>query len=190
MRIEVIKNFVTEKDLKVLNNWVTEAITNGWIDTGLDKSYRQTRKRLTSRFYGHRFRYPKEIIDLSDKVRSVCGITDYPLIVGHGNSGIVVSCTFAEGDVYKHRDPLSKTGLETLRCNILSQESEVGGKLFVEGKEVELDVGDLHCYLASEHEHWATKVEGNTPRIMWMFGAHVPKEDWNNGTIKVNNGLS
>lgn len=44
----------------------------------------------------------------------------------------------------------------------------------------------VHCYLASDFEHYVTEVQGETNRILWMFGAAVPKEDWENGTIKMN----
>jgi hypothetical protein len=89
--------------------------------------------------------------------------------------------------VYKHKDPKSIDGLATLRCNILTQAADAGGILYIEGQQVDVKEGDLHCYLVSEHEHWATEVEGSTPRIMWMFGAHVEANDWNSEKIKVKN---
>ena len=56
--------------------------------------------------------------------------------------------------------------------------------LLVEDEEKNLNVGDLHCYLVSEHDHEVTTVYGSTPRILWMFGWFVPAEDWNTYKIK------
>lgn len=184
MRIEVIKNFATLEEIKELNAWAEEAVNNKWLDTGIS-SNSFTKLRVTSRMYGARYKYPQVVLDLSKRVREFVGIDSYPLIVGHGRNGVVVSYTYPNGDVYKHKDPKSSEGLATLRCNILTQEADVGGILYVDGQKVNINVGDLHCYLVSEHEHWATKVEGTTPRIMWMFGAHVPAVDWDSGKIKL-----
>jgi hypothetical protein len=189
MRIEVIPSFATQEEIKALNSWATLGVKNKWLDTGIG-SQGTTQKRLTSRMYGSRYEYPQIVRDLSDRIRKFVGIDNYPLIVNHGRDGVVVSYTIPNGDVYKHKDPRSKEGVATLRCNVLTQKADEGGVLFVDGQQVDFEVGDLHCYLVSEHEHWATEVKGNTPRIMWMFGAHVPAEDWNNGLIKVNNGIS
>jgi hypothetical protein len=185
MRIDVFSNFATQEEINLLNEWTELGVENKWLDAGIAKEFVSTKTRLTSRFYAHRFNYPQEILKLSEKIRCYVGVNNYPLIEGHGRDGVVVSYTYPGGDVYKHKDPKSFDGLATLRCNILTRKADVGGVLYVDGQQVDVEVGDLHCYLVSEHEHWATKVEGETPRIMWMFGAHVPADDWNSGKIKV-----
>jgi hypothetical protein len=183
MRIDVIPNFATQEEINELNAWAEEGVKNKWLDAGISSKY-ITSLRVTSRLYGSRYTYPKSVLCLSERVRKFVGVHTYPLIVGHGRSGVVVSYTYPDGDVYKHKDPKSADGLATLRCNILTQKADAGGVLYVDGKQIDIKVSDLHCYLVSEHEHWATKVEGETPRIMWMFGAHVPADDWNSGKIK------
>lgn len=190
MRIEIIKNFASVDEIKALNNWAELGVKNNWLDTGITTNYKPTRTRLTSRMYGDRFVYPQEALDISKRIQKVLGIEGYSLIEGHGKNGIVVSYTLPGGDVYKHKDPRSVKSVPTLRCNILTQKADSGGVLFVDGQEIKFEVGDLHCYLVSEHEHWATVVEGETPRIMWMFGVHLPAIIWNNKVIKVDNGLS
>lgn len=183
MRIDIYPKFATQEEIKSLNEWAELGVKNKWLDVGVSSGKRTT-KRLTSRLYGGRYEYPQIVRDVSDRIRKFVGIDSYPLIEGHGRDGVVVSYTYPGGDVYKHKDPRSME-MATLRCNILTQKADAGCQLCVEGEPVNIDVGDLHCYLVSEHEHWATPVEGNTPRIMWMFGAHVPAEDWNSGKIKV-----
>jgi hypothetical protein len=185
MRIEVAKAFLSKEECDLLNQWVNVGVVSGW----LDKGHAQIRsafvdKRLTSRLYGHRFNTPPEILAISKKVRRFVGVDTYPLVTGHGRDGIVVSCTFSGGNLHEHVDPRNYHDLATLRCNVLTQKPEVGGILHIEGETVEVEVGDLHCYLASEHAHKVSTVGGNTPRILWMFGACVPSEAWNNNTIK------
>jgi len=186
MRIEVAKAFLSTQECDLLNQWVNVGVASGWLDKGVhrQKNLAVTDKRLTSRMYGHRFKTPPEILEISKKVRRFVGVDAYPLVAGHGKDGIVVSCTFSGGDVYEHIDPRSYHDLATLRCNVVTQKSEAGGVLYIEGRPVELEAGDLHCYLSSEHAHKVSTVAGTTPRILWMFGACVPKELWNNNTIK------
>lgn len=190
MRIDIYRNFATEEEIRLLNEWSELAVKNKWISMGYSGNKSVTPLRLTSRLYGHLFEYPQIVRDLSDRIRKFVGIDSYPLIDGHGRDGVVFSYTYPGGDVYTHKDSRSDDGVATLRCNILTQKADNGGILYIEEQRVDIEVGDLHCYLVSEHDHKATTVEGETPRIMWMFGAHIPKEDWNNRTIKENNGLS
>jgi hypothetical protein len=184
MRVEVFPNFATKEEIHALNAWAELGVKNKWLDLGMSAE-RATTNRFTTRFYGDRYSYPQLVKDISQRIRKFVGVDSYPLIEGHGRDGVVVSYTCNGGDVYKHKDPKSIDGLATLRCNILSQKADAGGVLYIDGQQINVAVGDLHCYLVSEHEHWATKVEGETPRIMWMFGAHVPADDWNSGKIKV-----
>jgi hypothetical protein len=190
VRLEITPNFITQEECALLNAWVYEGVSKKWLDKGFDSSVHFTDKRLTSRPYGHRFTYPKEVIDLSNKIKRFVGISNYPIIQGHGKDGIVVSYTKPGGSVHAHVDPkIPETGwYSALRCNIMTQAAEENGDLFVDGIKINIKAGDLHCYLASDFEHYVTEVKGNTPRILWMFGAYVPKEDWENGTIKY--GLS
>jgi hypothetical protein len=182
MRLEITRNFITPSECVLLNAWVYEGVNKGWLDIGLCKG-KVTNKRLTSRFYGDRFEYPQEIMDIAKKVRSFVGVSNYPIINDHGKNGIVVSCTKPGGDVYKHQDPKER-GMSALRCNVITQDADDGAELFIDDNKVDIKAGDLHCYLASDFEHYVTEVKGNTPRILWMFGAYVLKNDWENGVIK------
>jgi len=183
MRLEIARNFLTPEECAELNEWAVEGVRHGWLDTGISRGS-ATRTRLTSRMYGSRFTTPEIVSTVSEKIRQYVGVQDYPLIAGHGRDGVVVSCTYNNGDVYEHQDPRSSIGLATLRCNVMTQKPISGGILCLEGQEVPLEARDLHCYLSSEHKHFVTEVFGDTPRILWMFGAHVPLKDWNSEKIK------
>lgn len=194
MRIEIVKNFIDHTLCEQMNEWVDLGVQNKWLDQGISRNsgqnFHKVDKRVTSRLYADRYAYPDFVLELSDRIRKFCGIQDYPLIEGHGRNGIVVSCTFPGGDVYRHRDPYSgfpTRDKSTLRCNIMTRDSDSGGVLFVGGSQVDIEVGDLHCYLVSDFEHYVTEVQGNTSRVLWMFGAHVPFDDWEDKKIKLQN---
>jgi len=184
MRLEHHKNFLTLEECFVLNAWVDEGVEKKWLDVGISKGQSDYTKRFTSRFYGNRFEYPQIVLDVSNRIRKFCGVDSYGLIGDHGRDGVVVSCIFPGGDVYAHTDP-QKNMYSALRCNVMTRKADVGGQLYVNGQCINIEVGDLHCYLASNYEHYITTVEGETNRVLWMFGAYVPQEDWDNGVIKV-----
>lgn len=168
----------------MLNAWADKGVEKKWLDTG-KSSGAVYPLRVTSRLYGDRFEYPGFVHVLSQRIREFCGVDTYPLIEGHGKDGVVVSCTMPGGDVYPHKDPKSKDGIATLRCNVMTRAADSGCVLHIDKQPIDIEVGELHCYLVSEHEHFATAVEGTTSRIMWMFGAHVPANDWNSNKIKL-----
>jgi hypothetical protein len=202
MRIERYKNFLTLEECNSLNVWVDEGIKNKWLNVGMGalpngnllmrdvngELIHLYNKRFTTRLTGNRFQYPQIVLDISNRIRKFCGIDFYGLIEGHGRDGVVVSCTFGEGDVYKHKDSPSEEGLATLRCNVMTRKPDGGGTLHIGEQPIDVEVGELHCYLASDFEHYVTEVQGETGRVLWMFGAHVPFEDWESGKIKFNNG--
>jgi hypothetical protein len=134
--------------------------------------------------YAHRFDFPKFVLEISNRIRKYCGIENYKAINTIEGSAIVVSCTFPKGDVYPHKD-VRQGKYAALRCNVMTRDSDIGGKLYVGGEHLDIEVGELHCYLASEFEHYVTEVQGNISRVLWMFGAAVPVEDWENDKIKL-----
>lgn len=184
MRLERHKNFLTLEECFALNAWVDKGVENRWLDCGISKGKFGYTKRVTSRLYGNRFEYPQIVLDISNRIRKFCGVDSYGLIEGHGRDGIVVSCTLPGGDVYKHKDP-NLGHLHALRCNVMTRKADSGGQLYVNGQNIDIEVGELHCYLASEFEHYVTEVNGVNSRVLWMFGAYVPKEDWESGEIKI-----
>lgn len=185
MRVEIVRNFLDEATCAELNAWAVLGVQNKWLDDGISRYNFEYGLRKTSRAVGYRFEYPDIVRLVSKKVRDFCGLTAYPLIAGHGRDGVVVSYTLPGGDVYPHKDPKGENGTATLRCNVITQAADAGCVLHIGGAPVDVGVGDLHCYLVSEFEHFATPVEGVTPRINWMFGAHVPADDWESGKIKL-----
>jgi len=177
MNVLVYPNFISAGVCAELNAWVNEGVSKKWldkgVDRGVDRSNHEYEKRFTSRLYSDRFEYPQVAYTVFNKISDYLGLQDAPKsVAGGGKDGMVVSCTFNGGDVYSHIDPKEPFG-EVLRCNIMTTDTEKGGQLYVGGSHIQIQAGDLHCYLASSEQHYVTTVEGDTPRILWMFGYQV-----------------
>lgn len=175
MTVRIIKNFLTKEECASLNEITLQGIKDGWVGDGIQDYKSGYKLRLTSRIYDPQ--YPQFVYSMADKVRKAAGVDQYPIIDGHGSGGVVTSITYCGGSVYAHKDPRAADGTPTYRCNVLTQANEDGAELYVNGQKIDIGVGDLHCYAVSELTHYATEAKGPTPRIMWMFGAHVPLQD-------------
>ena len=172
-----MKQFVTPAQCSELNAWVDHAVQNKWLDLGMRQGLGWSNKnRLTTRAYGDRFEYPQIVYDVFAQITEALGLHDLPKsVVGGGRNGVVVSCTYAGGDVFSHIDP-PEGDRHLLRCNILSQEAEEGAELYIGDKHIDVEAGELHCYLPSAVTHRVTTVQGQTPRILWMFGYQASAE--------------
>lgn len=174
------RNFIDESVCKSLNAWVNEGVEKKWLDVGMSRGSGWSYKdRLTTRNYSQRFDYPDAVYEVFKKITDTLNLHGVPKsVIGGGKNGIVVSCTFPNGDVYPHKDPMENE-FHVLRCNVMTQAADDGAQLFIGGNKIDIGVGDLHCYLPSDMEHYVTPVKGATSRIMWMFGYQVTKEQFN-----------
>ena len=173
------RNFLSAQECDALNAWVKLGVENKWLDCGMGKgSGWSYESRLTTRQYADRFEYPAIVYAVFDRITELFGISHLKKsIVGGGKDGVVVSYTLPNGDVYAHTDPM-EGDLHVLRCNVMTQAADAGAELIIDGKKIDVGVGDLHCYLPSDVEHYVTTAEGNTPRIMWMFGYQISKKEF------------
>jgi len=171
------KQFITQAQCDELNAWVRKAVDHKWLDLGVSRGSRwEYEGRLTTRNYGHRFEYPKIVHDVFAQITGALDLHDLRKSeFGGGRDGVVVSCTFPNGDIYEHID-LMEGSKHVLRCNVMTQGADGGGKLYIGGEHIDIEVGELHCYLPSSVPHYVTQVEGQTPRILWMFGYKCDKD--------------
>jgi hypothetical protein len=169
------KHFITPVQCDGLNTWVNQAIQNRWLDSGID-SVGMCKNRLTTRLYGNRFEYPQIVHSVFDQITEALALHNLSKsVAGGGRDGVVVSCTYRGGDVYQHTDPMEDE-CHVLRCNVITQGADSGAKLYIDNEHIDVEVGELHCYLPSALPHYVTAVQGQTPRIMWMFGYKCDKE--------------
>lgn len=185
--VNVIRNYLPHDKCDQLNNWVYDAIETKKMDFGITTSgdykdhHRETAPlRYTSRMYGDRYEYPQLVRDIHAQIEQDFNLQQWHFPQhSHGKDGVVVSATLPGGDVYLHKDPMATDTLDTLRCNILTSETE-GGLIWVAGEPYQLQKGDMMQYIVSRHEHRVETVVGvpGDLRIMWMFGWCVDADIW------------
>jgi hypothetical protein len=180
------KNFIDQETCDKINAWVDEGVEKKWLDKGVSRgSGWEYDKRYTTRGYPDRFEYTPILYEVYDKITNFLELENTPKSVhGGGKNGLVISCTFPGGDVYKHIDPMENIlmipPLHVLRCNILTRKADVGAELYINDQHVDIEVGELHCYLPSSVEHYVTEAQGNTSRVMCMFGYQMSEPDFEN----------
>jgi hypothetical protein len=178
--VNVVKNYLSEEKCNELNNWAIEAHLNNKLEIGITMGGR-TLDRYTTRFGERKFKYPQLVRDLRKQIQSEFNLDKWEKPMHpHGRDGVVVSVTKNNGDVHFHNDPyLDMHPKHTLRCNILTSETE-GGLIWVGDESYQLKKGDMMQYLVTKHKHGVEKViaKENEYRIMWMFGWFVDGNEW------------
>jgi hypothetical protein len=189
--ILIRRQFLNLAQCEVLNAWVDEGVDKNWLDAGISRGSGWAYKdRLTTRNYANQFEYPPLVYQVFEQISELLDLQDVPKsVVGAGKNGVVVSYTMSGGDVYKHKDPM-EGDLHVLRCNVMTRAADAGAELFIDGKKIDVGVGDLHCYLPSNVEHYVTRVEGKNPRIMWMFGYQISEQNFLKMKERVKNELA
>lgn len=179
MRFESTKNFLTPEECAQLNNVTQYGYDNGMMTLGIN-----TTLRYTSRIDTSLYTYPQGVLDLAARVRSYCGVSNYPIIYGQGSDAIVTNYMPTDADIFSYRAFTNpEDGAAQFWAFIVTQAPESGGVLQINSVNYPVDAGELFCYLTSEVTQYTTPVVGPTTRICWMFGNWVPAADWENGTI-------
>jgi len=179
----IIRNFASQEEIQILKNWSNQAVIDEQFVDGITgnwdkKEFDRTKKRLTNRM-SQNINYPDIVKTLQERIRQTIQLTaNAPVIENHGKDGVVVSITYNDGDVYKHKDPSVGEGVVGLRCNILASKAESGGTIHVENKTYDLNEGDMMCYLVTELYHSVDVCHGNNPLTLFMFGFVVDKNTW------------
>jgi len=179
-RVVVVRNYATKEECDLLTKWAMEAVKEDQFVDGVSgnwdtKEFTRVKTRLTNRMSTN-INYCETVYTIQKRLRNDFDkISDAPVIEGHGKDGVVVSITYNDGDVYKHKDPSVGEGLSGARFNILSSVPENGGLIHVEDKTYQMNPGDLMAYLVTDFYHSVDQCHGESPRIMFMFGFCVPE---------------
>lgn len=188
VRVVVVKNYLDLPTCDRMNEWVLDNIKTGNISPGTALAEGSTWEeqnripvdnRFTTRQDVCKFEYPDFVYDVYKKIKQQFNLEHSSPPTAGGKDGIVVSCCFDGADVFAHKDAKEGNVVSTLRMNILTSAPDKGGSIRVEDQVFDLQKGDMMAYLVSDHLHSVDKMHGDTPRIMWQFGALVPAYLWN-----------
>lgn len=179
MRFESTKNYLTPEECAQLNSVTQYGYDNGQMTLGIN-----TELRYTSRLNTSLYTYPQGVLDLATRIRTYCGVASYPIITGQGTDAIVTNYMLTNADIFSYQAQQNpNTGAAQFWAFVVTQASDGGAILQLNGVDYPVEVGELYCYLTSEVNQYTTHLTGTTPRICWMFGNWVPAADWENGTI-------
>lgn len=171
----IIKNFILNDTIKVLNNWACETIKqHPHYFTDPQMGLKDT--RFTTRYYKdcNKLSFPVEALDLRVKIADFLNIESYK--DPDYCNGIVCGIGYKNGDIYEHTDPVYHEGTYTLHCNAITQSAEEGGITIIEGIEYPTKPNDILVYPVSKVRHSVSTIKGNTPRILWVFGYCIDNE--------------
>ena len=165
----IVKNFIDEYTVTQLNKWTLENYNNSFFK---DANMGSPGTRLTTR-YSQDFLFPDIAYIIKEKISNLLQL-DYR--VPSYKDGIVNGIGFIGGSIREHKDPIWYPDTFTLHCNIISQKPISGGVTFINGTSFETQPGDLLLYPVSELYHSVDTIQGNIPRILWVFGYSIDNE--------------
>jgi hypothetical protein len=164
MRIE---NIITAQEKNTLLEWITDNKEGEYFKW----SDHPGTIRRTTRF-SDVVVYPELAFDIQKRIKEALGITsnyypDYPF-------GMVATYGQADDECSFHTDPVCYENHFTFHCVLLLSKSEEGGVPIIGDTMYHMEECDVLCYPVSEIPHGTTKVTGNKPRILWIFGYSIP----------------
>tara|TARA_A100001201_G_scaffold116762_1_gene100370 strand:- start:874 stop:1482 length:609 start_codon:yes stop_codon:yes gene_type:complete len=183
--VKIVKNFITDEEVKVLNQWTLDHYKNPYfMDPKMNKDDKQT--RFTTRHaYGrckeyqdYKVEYPKEVYDIQKRLFDYLKVKENTIAPWPSfTDGICTTIAFSPGSCCKHTDPVYYENTYTLHCNFVTQNPEIGGITYVEDVPYQFKEKDMLMYITSHLDHEVTKISGDNPRILWVYGFCILKEE-------------
>jgi hypothetical protein len=176
MYLQILKNFLTVEECDELNKFTFNAIKNGLFSEGLNsKTINPKDTQLVSRF-NKEIVFPDLPKQIMIRLQNQFNLKNDDVCKTFHKDGIIVNVSYKNAGVIEHKDDIYKENTFGLRCNIVTSVPDIGGILHVDKAPINLKKGDLYLLNASEHFHYVSKNESNTPRILWQFTFDAPNE--------------
>lgn len=189
MRFDRHPEFISEAERQELVRWFdANLLPGGTLKPGLSRRRWGYGQRLTTRQLTA-FAIPDVARQIFARVRALYDWPDgsRPEPTAQGD-GIILVATLPGGDTYAHRDPTPLEGIDVIRLNILIQQADTGGELWVKDEQGQdthwsIEERDLHAYAASAHIHAVTAVQGQRPRFILLLSMCCPQGLWDANRI-------
>ena len=186
--VKLVKNFVTDEEIKVLNQWTSNHYENSYFMNPRmnndDKQTRFTTRHAHGRCKEYRdyiVEYPKEVYDIQKRLIDYLKIKQNSVAPWPSfTNGICTTIAFSPGGCCKHTDPVYFENTYTLHCNFVTQKPESGGITFVEDIQYQFEEKDMLMYITSHLDHEVTEIFGDKPRILWVYGFCLSLLEMNN----------
>lgn len=194
MRIERIPGFIYKIEQKEILEWFTTNAENpdvfGYAYNNFEDGYLN---RLSTRRIPNVV-YPEVITNIFKRILSTFEFTSIcsPETTEY-NDGIIAVITKKDGYTFSHKDTETncKDGNSVIRFNIVIQEPDLGGELWVKDEnDVCINIApkerELHAYNVSDYYHTVSKVKSDKPRYILLFSMCCPREHWDSSLIRIN----
>jgi hypothetical protein len=189
MRFDRHPEFISEAERLELVRWFDVNLQlGGVLKPGLSRGRWGYGQRLTTRQQTS-FVIPDVARQIFARVRALYdwpeGSRPEPTAQG---DGIILVATLPGGDTYAHSDPTPLEGFDVIRLNILIQQAESGGELWLKDEQGQnthwpIEERELHVYAASVHIHAVTTVHGQRPRYILLLSMCCPQGLWDANRI-------
>jgi hypothetical protein len=171
MNYSLFENFITEKECKILYDWIIEhKNTNLFTVPGHPGTIRKTTR------FSKKITYPDIAYDIQknidNKIKDFFEL-DHLEHVSAFPDGMYASIGQTNDSCKIHKDPRYIVNHITYHFNIILSEYE-NADLYIEDKLVKLNKRDGILYPVSEVDHYTTKLTGTNPRLFWCFGYCIP----------------
>lgn len=166
--IKVISNFLSNAECNELASWIMSN-HHTFVNANMGGN------RKTTRYLNGDIKFPDVALKIRNRIKQHLKLEDIvrpPFI-----EGMVASYAEPGDTCYEHIDPEWHEEHHTLHCNVIVQKPKSGGNVIIEGQEYDMPQGDIICYYVSDLKHSVTEVIGEVPRLMWIFGFCVKKEN-------------
>ena len=180
MDVVRIDNFISKENSKILSNWILDNSHKSFFKNANMGGNRKTTRYSTD----ENFSYPEEALNVRKKIIDTFNLNKNEMdnIYPPFKNGIVASFAEDNDTCYEHIDPVWVENYETLHCNIITQAPDQGGELIINKNKYIMKENELFCYQVSKNNHEVLKIKSKKPRLMWVFGFCVNKEQWKNVT--------
>lgn len=171
-----LPKFITDTEALELSSWVLENKDKPFFENSNMQG-----NRITTRYCAHEgFSYPEVALQVRKRIVDLFELHEQEAFnfFPRFKNGIIASCAFSGDTCYEHVDPVWVPGFNTIHCNVVTQSPDRGGDLVINGVTQPMTEKDLVCYVVSRAPHSTTLVEGDKPRLMWLFGFCMDDDKW------------
>lgn len=172
MKIEpkLVKSLINHQECDSLSKWIFLNMSQGYFQ----KADHPGCNRMTTRGVElDTIPFPPLAFIIQERIHDHFGLDNYEVKYPFYHNAMVASYGFTPDCCEAHKDPRYYEGFTTFHCLSLLSQPEKGGTPVIDGIEYPMDKGDVLWVPVSECEHGTTLLEGNTPRLLWIFGFSV-----------------
>ena len=171
---QIIRNFIDTRVKDILNKWTLDNYQNSYFT---DANMGEETTTLTTRFFRSCRDIDYPTIAYQTQVKIIERFISTKFKLAQFCHGITNSITFNNGDIREHVDPIYLNNTTTYHFNLITQKPIEGGITYINNTPYETNETDLIIYPVSEVEHRVNTVKGDIPRIAWMFGFSIFKNN-------------